>query len=180
MDKSILESMGAYDKLIKRDDVNDDTVPFDDAGETEPNDDIHYRCMRNAFELRFIAERDLYKCPGCGDWAAATDGDYDDYAHSLTHWCGTEFELYNVAPLDMWDFMATVIECTYYANGRGRDDYAGVRLLVDKGDVNVYVDTHRGTVEAYYKNEWSCVELWPAAREELDDNYYELWTEEIE
>ena len=75
----------------------------------------------------------------------------------------------------IYDYLADVLDATYYTTGRD-GDYKGVRLLLAYGGPNVFLDTYRMALELYWGGESATVDLLPNEAAEVDamwlDQYY--------
>ena len=74
----------------------------------------------------------------------------------------------------IYDYLADVLDATYYTTGRD-GDYKGVRLLLAYGGPNVYLDTYFRTLELYWWNEHATVDLLPNEADEVDSMWSELY-----
>lgn len=168
MKNSILESMGAYDNIVRRDNNDENTITRDDAKE-------NYRhCLSIAKEIERIADGELFICPNCGEWISEEDCSYDEAHDIMTcYHCSEEFNSDDAEPVSMFDYFEDVLDITYYSKGRGADDYIGVRIMVACGGPNIYVDTFSRKVELYWWNETASCDLF--ACDAIDDYFAELW-----
>lgn len=129
-----------------------------------------------AKELEAIAAGRRFKCPECGEWISEAVSEYNEQHDSITcSHCGADFNSDDTEPVSMYDYFEDCLDITYYASGRGINDYQGVRIMIACGGPNIYVDTKRGTVELYWWTESATCDLWRDACDAIDDYFSELW-----
>lgn len=164
--------MGAYDNLVKRDDIDDTkTITRDDA--RDENFDL-VRAM--ARDLGAIARGEFFKCPECGAWIGEHNTAYNEiYDTGECLVCHADFNSDDAEPVSMYDYFENVLDATYYSSGRNADNYKGVRLCVAFGGPNIYIDTFRRTVELYWGLETATCDIFADVVDAIDDIFMEIW-----
>lgn len=130
----------------------------------ERNEEHRQYLLGIAHTIRDIAEGTLYKLDG----EYVTDGEMESLIEAGKN------EEDDFEPVTIYDYLAGVLDVTYYTTGRD-GEYLGVRLMLTCGGPNVFLDTYRRTLELYWWNERATVDLLPNEANEVDAMWSELY-----
>lgn len=130
----------------------------------ERNEEHRQYLLGIAHTIRDISEGTLYEL----------DGEYITEGEMISLIEAGENEEDDFEPVTIFDYLADVLDVTYYTTGRN-GEYKGVRLLLACGGPNVYLDTYRRTLELYWWNESATVDLLPNEAEEVDSMWSEMY-----
>lgn len=130
----------------------------------ERNEEHRQYLLGIAHTIRDIAECTLYKL----------DGEYVTEGEMISLIEAGKNEEDDFEQVTIYDYLADVLDATYYTTGRD-GDYKGVRLLLAYGGPNVYLDTYFRTLELYWGTESATVDLLPNEAAEVDDMWREVY-----
>lgn len=131
----------------------------------ERNEEHRQHLLHIAHTIRDISEGTLYKL----------DGEYVTEGEMISLIEAGQNEEDEFERVTIYDYLADVLDVTYYTTGRD-GEYLGVRLMLVCGGPNVYLDTYRRTLELYWGTEGATVDLLPDEADEVDamcsEQYY--------
>ena len=130
----------------------------------ERNEENRQHLLQIAHTIRDIAEGTLYELDG----EYITDGEMVSLIEA-----GAKEED-DFEQVTIYDYLADVLDATYYTTGRD-GEYLGVRLMLAWGGPNVFLDTYRRTLELYWWNEHATVDLLPNEADEVNAMWSELY-----
>lgn len=130
----------------------------------ERNEEHRQHLLQIAHTIRDISEGILYKL----------DGEYITEGEMISLIEAGKNEEDDFEQVTIYDYLADVLDATYYTAGRD-GDYKGVRLLLAYGGPNVYLGTYFRTLELYWWTESATVDLLPNEAAEVDDMWREVY-----
>lgn len=142
------------------------------------NEDFEKECIESCKDIAEIIEayanREVYRCPGCGEHIFWHDENYneDDDEYTCPH-CERAFSENQLEALYIGDYFDDVYDIEYRIDGR--KEYRSVEVMVAFGGPNIYVDTARQGVFLYWgstRTEWM---LTYNACDEIDDYFEEMY-----
>lgn len=131
---------------------------------SERNEEHRQHLIQIARTIRDIANGTLYKL----------DGEYITDGEMVSLIEAGENDECDFEQATIYDYLADVLDVTYYTTGRN-GEYLGVRLMLAWGGPNIYLDTYHRTLELYWWTESATVDLLPNEAKEVDSMWSELY-----
>lgn len=149
--------------------------------QTETDRENREHCKHIAETLEAYANREIYRCPECGEEFELYDARgenywFDDEENEIGKCpgCGhTSINENEFEPLSLWDYMTDALDVRFVVNSH--KEILAVKILVAFGGPNIWIDSESRSVELYWWTDRASYPLSTDVCDALNEWAEEYW-----